>query len=60
YGTGHIRLGADGQPTRVGGVRYTVKGGVVYDAPALLADVRRIVAGEKAARGIGLYPQPGD
>jgi hypothetical protein len=60
YGTGHIRLGADGQPHRVGGVRYTIKGGLVYDAPALLADVRRMVADEKAKRGITSYPQPGD
>ena len=60
YGTGHIRLGADGRPHRVGGVRYTIKGGLVYDAPALLADVRRIVADEKAKRGIAAYPQPGD
>ncbi len=60
YGTGHIRLGADGQPHRVGGVRYTIKGGLVYDAPALLADVRRMVADEKSKRGITNYPQPGD
>lgn len=60
YGTGHARLGADGRLHRVGGVRYTIKGGVVYDAPALLADVRRIVAEEKARRGITTYPQPGD
>lgn len=59
YGTGHIRLGADGQPHRVGGVRYTIKDGIVYDAPALLEDVRRIVAEEKAKRGITRYPQPG-
>lgn len=60
YGTGHARLGADGRLHRVGGVRYIIKGGVVYDAPALLADVRRIVAEEKARRGITTYPQPGD
>lgn len=59
YGTGHIRLGADGEPTRVGGVRYTVKDGIVYDARALLEDVRRIVADEKKARGITRLPQPG-
>lgn len=59
YGTGHIRLGADGEPTRVGGVRYTIKDGIVYDAAALLADVRRIVAAEKARRGIERLPQPG-
>jgi cytosine/adenosine deaminase-related metal-dependent hydrolase len=60
YGTGHARLGADGRLHRVGGVRYTIKGGLVYDAPALLADVRRMVAEEKARRGITTYPQPGD
>lgn len=60
YGTGHARLGADGRLHRVGGVRYTIKGGLVYDAPALLADVRRMVAEEKARRGISTYPQPGD
>nr|WP_246416915.1 amidohydrolase family protein [Rehaibacterium terrae] len=59
YGTGHIRLGPDGQPTRVGGVKYTVKDGIVFDARALLADVRRMVAEEKAKRGITTLPQPG-
>lgn len=59
YGTGHIRLGADGQPTRVGGVKYTVKDGIVFDARELLADVRRMVAEEKAKRGITTLPQPG-
>ncbi len=44
YGTGAIRLDdATGEVGRVGGVRFTVKNGIVYDAPGLLADVRRIV-----------------
>jgi cytosine/adenosine deaminase-related metal-dependent hydrolase len=60
YGNGHLRLGEDGRLRRVGGVRYTIKGGLVFDAPALLADVRRKVAGEKARRGITALPQPGD
>lgn len=59
YGTGHLRLGEDGRPRRVGGVKYTVKDGIVYDARALLADVRRIVAAAKAERGIATLPQPG-
>jgi imidazolonepropionase-like amidohydrolase len=59
YGTGHVRLGPDGEPGRVGGVRYVVKDGIVYDAAGLLADVRRIVAEEKARRGIERYAQPG-
>jgi len=36
------------KPVRVGGVRYTIHDGIVYDAPALLADVRQIVADAKA------------
>ena len=48
YGTGHFKLGEDNQPTRVGGVTYTIKDGIVYDAKALLADVRRIVSDAKS------------
>ncbi|GJM10546.1 MAG: hypothetical protein DHS20C11_28220 [Lysobacteraceae bacterium] len=43
YGTGHFMLSDDNQPMRTKGVRYTIKDGVVYDAQALLADVRGIV-----------------
>ncbi len=43
YGTGHFRLGADNQPERVGGVKYTIKDGIVYDAKALLSDVKKLV-----------------
>lgn len=49
YGTGFEKVGADGKPERVGGVRWTVKDGIVYDAPALLADVAAMVAEKKAA-----------
>jgi imidazolonepropionase-like amidohydrolase len=49
YGTGHFRLGKDGRPTRVGGVRYTIKDGVVFDASELLDDVRNIVSEARAA-----------
>lgn len=47
YGTGHFKLGADNKPTRVGGVTYTIKDGIVYDAKELLADVRQIVSEAK-------------
>ena len=48
YGTGHYQLNREtDELERVGGVRYTVKSGVVYDAKALLADVREMVAREK-------------
>ena len=53
YGTGHMKLNREkGVIERVGGVSYTVKDGVVYDAKALLQDVRDMVisARESEAR----------
>jgi len=51
YGTGAIRLNdATGMPERVGGVRTTIVAGVVFDAKALLEEVREIVAAEKQRR----------
>ncbi|MEE8244455.1 MAG: amidohydrolase family protein [Pseudomonadales bacterium] len=48
YGTGHMRLNRDdNQLERVGGVRYTIKDGIVFDAQRLLADVREMVASAK-------------
>jgi hypothetical protein len=35
---------------RVGGVRWTVKDGIVYDAKQLLSDVRAMVAAQKKER----------
>ena len=58
YGTGTIRVTPDNKVVRVGGVRYTVKDGIVYDAKQLLADVRRMVAEAKKASGKGIV-QPG-
>ena len=49
YGTGHYRLNDQNEPVRVGGVKYTMKDGVLYDAKALLKDVRDIVTKAKAA-----------
>jgi imidazolonepropionase-like amidohydrolase len=48
YGTGTTRLDAAGDVVQVGGVRYTIKDGIVYDAPRLLQDVARMV--EEAKR----------
>ena len=49
YGTGHMRLNPQTQQIeRVGGVRWTIKDGVVYDARALLASVERMVAEARA------------
>ena len=43
YGTGAIKLDENNQPVRVGGVRYTIKDGIIFDVRKLLEDVRRIV-----------------
>jgi imidazolonepropionase-like amidohydrolase len=51
YGTGAIRLNDQtGQIERVGGVRWTIKDGIVYDAKKLLEDVAQIVEKAKAAQ----------
>jgi hypothetical protein len=47
YGTGALKLNQKNEPVRVGGVKYTIKDGVIYDAKKLLADVRAIVAEAK-------------
>ena len=56
YGTGHFRLDDANRPTRVGGVRYTIKDGIVYDAQALLEDVRAIVSEARREQGQGDGP----
>jgi imidazolonepropionase-like amidohydrolase len=43
YGTGAIRLNENNEVVRVGGVKYTIKDGIIYDAKKLLDDVREIV-----------------
>ncbi|HSG90058.1 MAG TPA: amidohydrolase family protein [Pseudomonadales bacterium] len=53
YGTGHMRLDRDtGKVGRVGGVRWTIRDGIVFDAPVLLAQVRDMVAAQKAAEAV--------
>ena len=49
YGTGAVRLNDQtGRSERVGGVKYTIKDGIVYDAKKLLADVAAMVERAKA------------
>ncbi|MCI2418020.1 amidohydrolase [Saccharopolyspora sp. K220] len=49
YGTGTPRLDAEtGDITRIGGVQWTIRNGVVYDAKRLLADVAEMVQAQKA------------
>jgi len=48
YGTGWVHVNDDtGAVERIGGVKYVVKDGIVYDAKKLLADVEKIVAEAK-------------
>lgn len=58
YGTGAIKVNERNEPVRVGGVKFTIKDGVIYDARKLLADVRRIVAEAKAKENFTIK-QPG-
>ena len=58
YGTGAIRLTEDNKMIRDGGVKYTIKNGIVYDAKKLLADVKKMVDDEKKKTGWKLI-QPG-
>jgi imidazolonepropionase-like amidohydrolase len=58
YGTGTVRLNDEtGKVERVGGIRYTIKDGIVYDARQLLADVEKMVVKQKAGLGITRLPQ---
>lgn len=52
YGTGAVRLNDENRPERVGGIRYTIKDGIVYDARRLLADVAGMVREQKRERGM--------
>lgn len=58
YGTGAIHLNEKNEIIRKGGVKYTVKDGIIYDAKKLLADVKKIVDDEKAKSGYKIM-QPG-
>jgi cytosine/adenosine deaminase-related metal-dependent hydrolase len=58
-GTGTIRLNDEtGKVERVGGIDYTIKDGIIYDARALLDEVAEMVQADKDKRGIapGVMP----
>jgi imidazolonepropionase-like amidohydrolase len=51
YATGAVKLNdKTGRPERIGGVKYTIKDGIVYDAKQLLADVAAMVEKQKRER----------
>ena len=58
YGTGAIKLTEDNEVARVGGVKYTISNGVIYDAKALLKEVKDMVDVAKAEENFTLT-QPG-
>jgi hypothetical protein len=58
YGTGAIVLNENNEVIRKGGVKYTIKDGIIYDAKKLLADVKKMVDEEKARTGFKIA-QPG-
>ena len=50
YGNGAVRLNDEtGRPERVGGIKYTIKDGIVYDAKKLMDDVAAMVAKQKSS-----------
>jgi imidazolonepropionase-like amidohydrolase len=59
YGTGAIQLTENNEVVRAGGVKYTIKDGIVYDAKQLLADVRKIVQQSKQREDFEIE-QPGE
>jgi hypothetical protein len=59
FGTGTIRLNDDsGEVERIGGVRWTIKDGIIYDARKLRAQVRKMVRDAKEADDIPAGPMP--
>jgi len=58
YGTGAIKLTEDNEVVRVGGVKYTIKDGIIYDARKLLKDVEEMVEAKKREENFEIR-QPG-
>ncbi len=51
YGTGAVKINENNEVIRSGGIKYTIKDGIVYDAKQLLKDVENMV--KKAKRRDG-------
>ena len=58
YGTGAIKLNEKNEVVRAGGVKFTVKDGIIYDAKRLLSEVKKMVDEKKAEENWELK-QPG-
>lgn len=58
FGTGAVYVNDENEPIRKGGVRYTIKDGIVFDAKQLLQDVADMVEQAKAEENYKIT-QPG-
>lgn len=59
FGTGTIRLNDETREVeRVGGIRYTIKDGIVYNVPEMLSGIRDMVRARKEEKGIPEGPMP--
>lgn len=59
FGTGTIKLNDETDKVeRIGGIDYTIKDGIIYDAAELRAQVRDMVSRAKAERGLPDGPMP--
>ncbi len=58
YGTGAIHVNENNEPVRIGGIEYTIKDGIVYDAEKMLEDVAEMVEKSKEEKDYEIT-QPG-
>ena len=58
YGTGAIKLNEMNEVVRVGGVKFTIKDGIIYDSKKLLEEVKQIVIKAKKKENFTIK-QPG-
>lgn len=59
YGTGAIKLNEKNEVKRVGGVKFTIKDGIIYDSKKLLEEVKDKVKKSKKELNYKIY-QPGE
>lgn len=58
YGTGAIRVNENNEVVRVGGIKYTIKDGIIYDSADLLKDIENMVQSAKEESNF-IIKQPG-
>ena len=54
-----LKLDKDNNVIRVGGVKYTIRDGVVYNSKLLLEDIKKMVRDKKDELNYEIY-QPGE